>query len=463
MAENFHIDISEPKAKFLQLLDAAPRVILSTKFGDGKTTFLKEIEADDNKPNEHRTISPKYYFVTLHPVNYVVQDNKDIFEIIKRDILVQLLKDSLVFEDTKWEQLLENISQKGWRNLLVLKDVLVDVCEEIPYLKIPVKIINKLINKATDELTEIEKFSAANYISSFTSMKGSIAEDDAIAELIYEGIKHVNNVLNRKTVLIIEDMDRLDPAHMFRILNILAAHIDNQNYDDKDNANKFGFQKVVLVMDYDTTKHIFHHFYGQNANYEGYMRKFSTDNPFTFSINYEVENQVVKKIASECNISDISVENIINKTKSTKNDYEKLELVKQEKSIRDFVQLLDITPSKYIQKYNDIIYKSDFAKLCVYLKKYFPNKDIYDIIENIIKYCKDGDDKFNLLTPILFRSTFTNKACINYKNRYWKYDKNSGRLVFINIPTSGYLYNDADVVNALTKEDRFYIAESIIA
>lgn len=418
MAENFHIDISEPKAKFLQLLDTAPRVILSTKFGDGKTTFLKEIEADDNKPNEHRTISPKYYFVTLHPVNYVVQDNKDIFEIIKRDILVQLLKDSLVFEDTKWEQLLENISQKGWRNLLVLKDVLVDVCEEIPCLEIPVKIINKLINKATDELTEIEKLSAANYISSFTSMKGSIAEDDAITELIYEGIKHVNNVLNRKTVLIIEDMDRLDPAHMFRILNILAAHIDNRNYDEKDNANKFGFQKVVLVMDYDTTKHIFHHFYGERANYEGYMHKFSTDPPFSFSIKETAKLAVIQKIASECNVDKNYIMKIA--THQYVNTLYKKNILEEDKkhSIRDLCSILEIQPKEYLVKNEidkaDVFYNSDLAKLYVYLKKLYPRLDRDRIID--IMDVSDDPNVDHLLEP--FEAYIYPFKMNNFKNEY---------------------------------------------
>ena len=53
-------------------------------------------------------------------------------------------------------------------------------------------------------------------------------------------------------------MDRIDPGHLFRILNVLGAHIDT-NKDE----NKFGFENIVVVLDYITTEHIFHHFYGQ--------------------------------------------------------------------------------------------------------------------------------------------------------------------------------------------------------
>lgn len=37
-------------------------------------------------------------------------------------------------------------------------------------------------------------------------------------------------------------------------------------------------------MDYDVTKHIFHHFYGEQACYEGYMSKFLSREPFRYSI-----------------------------------------------------------------------------------------------------------------------------------------------------------------------------------
>ena len=87
----------------------------------------------------------------------------------------------------------------------------------------------------------------------------------------------------KKPVLIIEDLDRLDPKHLFRILNVVSAHIDDSDRPDIV-GNKFGFSNIVLVMDYDVTKHIFHHFYGAQACYEGYMSKFLSREPFRYSI-----------------------------------------------------------------------------------------------------------------------------------------------------------------------------------
>lgn len=79
--EEFHKYLSENK-----------RAILSARFGDGKSTFLKDFY-------EKKEIESKYTFITVYPVNYQVADNRDIFEYIKRDILIQLL--SMVELDNK--------------------------------------------------------------------------------------------------------------------------------------------------------------------------------------------------------------------------------------------------------------------------------------------------------------------------------------------------------------------------
>ncbi|MBE9488477.1 MAG: hypothetical protein IMY73_04760 [Bacteroidetes bacterium] len=68
--------------EFNTLVNSYSRTILSAHFGDGKTCFLNDFKT---KYKEERT------FITIHPVNYQVVNNKDIFEYIKRDILIQLL------------------------------------------------------------------------------------------------------------------------------------------------------------------------------------------------------------------------------------------------------------------------------------------------------------------------------------------------------------------------------------
>ena len=104
-------------------------------------------------------------------------------------------------------------------------------------------------------------------------------EDDGYTQLIKAALEYVKSHEEKRTCLIIEDLDRIDPGHLFRILNVFGAHVD----EDKD-SNKFGFDNIIAVMDYDITEHIFHHFYGQQANYNGFMSKFYSHYPYYYSI-----------------------------------------------------------------------------------------------------------------------------------------------------------------------------------
>lgn len=76
---------------FKQYLDANSRCILSAKFGNGKSYFINQFI---------EKYSDEYLFVPIYPVNYQVMDNKDIFELIKRDILIRLLSSGLVDIET---------------------------------------------------------------------------------------------------------------------------------------------------------------------------------------------------------------------------------------------------------------------------------------------------------------------------------------------------------------------------
>ena len=60
------------------------RIIFSGCFGSGKTTFLNNFF---NDPAQQE----KYYVCKLFPVNYVTSTNKDIYELIKFDILIQFI------------------------------------------------------------------------------------------------------------------------------------------------------------------------------------------------------------------------------------------------------------------------------------------------------------------------------------------------------------------------------------
>ena len=84
------IPIDNRITEFAYHLDSHPRTILSAKFGDGKTFFLSKFIKEKKK---------RFVSIVIHPVNYQVMDNKDIFDLIKRDILFQILKEKIIEND----------------------------------------------------------------------------------------------------------------------------------------------------------------------------------------------------------------------------------------------------------------------------------------------------------------------------------------------------------------------------
>ena len=270
------IDISGNLNNFAQYLEKTDRIILSAKFGDGKTYLLNKLRND-------AVMKDEYEFFTIYPVNYSVAKNEDVFEYIKRDIIVQFYE----------KKLLEKIDLNA---LFGSEFTFDDLTSVVSFLLscVPIgEFYNNVFKKFLEKKEEYEekKHTVDKYLSRFANAAGCIYEEDGYTKLIRRAIKWISqdHSLNggewkaKKPVLIIEDLGRLDPKHLFRILNVVSAHIDDSNRPDIV-GNKFGFSNIVLVMDYDVTKHIFHHFYGAEACYEGYMSKFLSREPFRYSI-----------------------------------------------------------------------------------------------------------------------------------------------------------------------------------
>ena len=292
------IDISQNISDFKQVFRSESRLIFSAKFGDGKSYFLNEFR------NSFSSTSDAYYFITLHPVNYVVEDNKDIIEYIKRDILFQLIKDDKIIDyKTSDEKFFDAVFNK--ESLLKLANFFSCIAP-IPSLGNAIEKIRSLIECVKGIYDKYQNQNDVNfaedYLNGFYGKKGSISECDAFTMLIQKTLDH----MMQKKVLIVEDLDRIDPAHLFRIMNVLSSQVDNPYYDDCSNKNKFGFDKIILVMDYDITRHIFHHFYGINANYEGYMNKFLNTTPYRFSITQAAQMQVRQRIEQLIGTSELS-------------------------------------------------------------------------------------------------------------------------------------------------------------
>ena len=280
------IDITHELKRFEQHLSRNPQTILSAKFGDGKTYFL----------NEHiRQHEADTLFVVLHPVNYVVSPNEDIFEYIKRDILCALMHTEEL-QNIDWKKTIKDVLLS--KDFAELTDDMLTMLA--PHLQMISEIIPiaKILPKSVDLVMQVrDNVSLKKYIEHFQEVKGGLFEVDDISIVIQKTIQAIQ-AHDKRCVLIIEDLDRLDPGHLFRILNVLSAHIDSDKC-----TNKFCFDNIVAVLDYDTTRHIFHHFYGEKANYEGYMSKFMSSHPFEYSITKVAHEQLFNYIEKECHFS----------------------------------------------------------------------------------------------------------------------------------------------------------------
>ena len=219
------------------------RIIFSARFGDGKSYFLNEfINSYDEKKND-------YYFITLHPVNYVVEENRDVIEYIKRDILFQLIKDNRIYDFKEgYDKIFDAVCNV--ESLFQLADFAASIIP-VKGLKEGYKALKGLVSTIDEKRKEQDVLHVVDdYLNGFYGKSGSISECDAFTYLIQKSLK----LMSAKSVLIIEDLDRIDPAHLFRIMNVLSSQVDNPYYSEVPHGNKFGFDKIILVMDYEIAK-----------------------------------------------------------------------------------------------------------------------------------------------------------------------------------------------------------------
>lgn len=280
--------------------DSNKRILFSARFGAGKSTFLKHFFEDEE-------IAKSYLTLKLYPVNYSIAHNKDVFELVKYDIIYELL--------SKYSDKID-LKKDDYSNLLLGQMFLLHGFKIDPLIKSVLKITNpesELYSEITDKLLEIFKQYSAykdevvkdnsrmlmQYIKQLRHHKGSPHEYDDISELITTMLENIAKVEADKgvdnesevdvkvgeggdektlqTVLIIDDLDRLDPEHVFRLFNIFSAHYDSI-YDE----NKFGFDKVVFVCDYNNIRLMYEHRYGKGVDFSGYIDKFYSTKPFYY-------------------------------------------------------------------------------------------------------------------------------------------------------------------------------------
>lgn len=292
------IPIDKEIDDFHQYVEENDRCILSAKFGDGKTYFLSKF-ADK--------FSKDYLIITIHPVNYQIANNYDIFDYIKRDILFNLLmiKD-IEIDDTiisKSWMLYSYFRSNHFENLLDLGGFIPDINIGIAKLSTSSFLdnIDKIKEKYEVHKKELrsQQQIGEDYIKEFTSH--GIYEFDCISQLICDIIKKYRISQKKKVILIIEDLDRIDPAHIFRVLNIFSAQVDRVNITPEEmikthGSNKFNFDKIVTVCDLDNIEKIYHHLYGQDTDFTGYINKFYTDKEFNYSLTDKLSQYIMDNL-----------------------------------------------------------------------------------------------------------------------------------------------------------------------
>lgn len=370
------IDISQNIHDFKQVFENESRIIFSARFGDGKSYFLNEfMKSYDEKKND-------YYFITLHPVNYVVEENRDVIEYIKRDILFQLIKDNRIYDFKEgYDKIFDAVCNK--ESLLKLADFAASIIP-VKGLKEGYKALKGLVSMIEEKRKEQDVLHVVDdYLNGFYGKMGSISECDAFTCLIQKSLEQ----MMAKSVLIIEDLDRIDPAHLFRIMNVLSSQVDNPYYSEVSNGNKFGFDKIILVMDYEIAKHLFHHFYGKEANYEGYMNKFLNTLPFRYSIKEEAHRQVRQKILDICKTEEVL--SLDQKLSNDPKDRISFQFALNNSSVRRCKEFLDLDINslfrkKWLNGEYSIPTDNTWVKMLACYRFFMSDKPISSIMEAMI-------------------------------------------------------------------------------
>ena len=443
------IDICAKINEFVQYLNTTDRIILSAKFGDGKTYFLNELRKDKGLSND-------YEFYTVYPVNYSVASNEDIFEYIKRDIIRQM------YERHELNPFDIDALFDAVVTFADVASIVSFLLSFIPGGELYNKILDRFV-KAKDKYKE-QKHVGEEYLNKFESKIGGLYEDDGYTQLIRESIKwikedHGSDHKVRKTVLIIEDLDRLDPQHIFRILNILSAHIDDTTEPDKV-SNKFGFDNIVLVMDYETTEHIFHHFYGAKANYGGYMSKFLARAPFRYSIKELTRNQLIEKIGRELKIE------------STIYHMDAFLEVISGMSLRDLMKISSFDTKDRLRgnalKVNSMSFSTDLPIFSLILLMIECGMDNDSIVNELTSsYSYDSAEYLRLMVPLCFLNK-QNPKYVSLENAIFDISTEAEGGIINAITVTPILYHQAipftnyDIQTPLTKLLNGGFSESVI-
>lgn len=250
------------------------RILFSGKYGTGKTHFLTKF---------FKRFSTEIFPIVINPVHYSISSNDDIVRFVKYDILLTLLENGAKPDTLELTQMqyLPYFFMNDAKNCARLSAPLLEM---IPLVGKPLSgVLDKVIDMvdefktkykdAAKQLDDTKKVTAFMDTIDRSELKPFI--DDTITCVI-RGL--IGQFREKKIVLVIDDLDRVDPEHIFRILNVFAAHLDSQSSN-----NRYHLDKVIIVCDIDNIRSVFHQKYGKDTDFTGYVDKFYSSTVFKFS------------------------------------------------------------------------------------------------------------------------------------------------------------------------------------
>lgn len=304
------IDISSVFRPFGRHLQGNKRIFFSGKFGSGKTYFLSKFFEKN---------TDQYDVFHLYPIRYQISANEDIKDLLKYDILLKLQeKKADIFSDKNvaciadWGRLLYLFAQGNKREIFACGLNIAESVADFPIpfagqqlfkLGRPIGEVASLVGKFNDFKERIVNGEAIDVRAFLKRIADSgISDEDPITSIIRENISGPSEAdvvsvsdesstesvgKKKESVLILDDLDRLDPEHIFRILNVFSAHLGMDS-----EPNPFGFDKVILVGDVRNIRSIFHHRYGPEADFSGYFDKFFEAHVYDFAIDDVLKSNI---------------------------------------------------------------------------------------------------------------------------------------------------------------------------
>lgn len=398
MEDKFQIDITPQLESFAHQLEQEDRVIFSAGFGDGKTYFLNRFQEE---------YKDKYIFFTVYPVNYVISENGHILEYIKRDILVQLANDNGYYLDkVKLGKVLESIS-----NVISLEG-LASFATGMPFLSVLSSLVKGKVGEFKDYLNE-PHLSTDKFVDSL-NYRGSVYENDAYTVFIARSLDALRKLESKKMVLVIEDLDRLEPGKIFNVLNVFGSHLDRPFFNKTGESikNKFGFDKIITVMDYSKVEKCFEYMYGNDQNFQGFLSKFMISKPYNYSITDLARKVVADKLYPLYDLD--SDPGIV---------YSTLLILLKGRSIRELERIYNYDPKSDIKDTSRSIGSYVISKDSpLLLRELYLLKFNLNLLPPDLNSTRKNQDDLNLFlhlySPYVFLSEFPN--CIVYKGDFYK-------------------------------------------